>query len=81
LGYGLDDRVSTSGRGRKGTFPLATASRPALEPRKWESGAISPGVKQPGLEADYSPPSNAEVKKASDYASTPPIRFIGVLLG
>jgi hypothetical protein len=40
-------------------------SRLALGPTKttqWVSGALSPGVKQPGLEADHSPLLSAEVK-------------------
>jgi hypothetical protein len=39
------------------------------------TGALSPGVKQPGCEADYSFPSNAEVGDGS-YTSTPPYVFI-----
>jgi len=30
---------------------------------QWVTGALSLGVKQPGREADHSPPSSAEVKK------------------
>jgi hypothetical protein len=44
----------------------STESRQALGPTqhpiKWESGAVSSGVKQPGREADHSPPSRAEIK-------------------
>jgi hypothetical protein len=43
----------------------STASRPALRPTKpplqWIPGALSPGVKRPGLEADHSSISSAEV--------------------
>jgi hypothetical protein len=42
-------------------------------------GALSPGVKRPGREPDYSPPSSAEVKNLRTYTSTP-IRLHGVLL-
>jgi hypothetical protein len=35
-------------------------------------GAFPQGVKRPGLEADYQPPTSAEVKKAWIYLSTPP---------
>jgi hypothetical protein len=47
-------------------FLVSTASRPALGltqfPVQWMSGALSVGAKQPGCEADHSPPSSAEVK-------------------
>jgi len=39
-----------------------------------------PEGKQPGREADHSPPSSAEVKDAWSYTSTPPIRLNGVVL-
>jgi hypothetical protein len=32
-------------------------------PKQWENTAISSAAKRPELEADYSPPYNAEVKK------------------
>jgi hypothetical protein len=44
------------------------------------TGALSLGVKRPGREADHSPPSNAEVKNAWSYTSTPPIGLHGVML-
>jgi hypothetical protein len=40
------------------------------------SGALSPGIKRQGLEADHSPPSTAEVKKTQICASTPPYAFM-----
>jgi hypothetical protein len=66
--YGLDDRGS---RVRfptgDGIFLFTTAFRTALEPTQppiqWVPGALSLGVKQPGREADHSPPSSAEVKE------------------
>jgi hypothetical protein len=36
------------------------------------TGALSPGIKRPGREADHSPPTSAEVKNAS----TPPYAFM-----
>jgi hypothetical protein len=39
-------------------------------------GALSPGEKQQGLEADHSPPASAEVKKMWIYTSTPPYVFM-----
>jgi len=41
-----------------------------LHPIQWVSGALSPGVKQPGREADHSHPSSAEFKNAWRYTST-----------
>jgi hypothetical protein len=45
---------------------FSTASKLALgpiqSPIQWVSGAISPMIKRPELEADHSTPSNAEVK-------------------
>jgi hypothetical protein len=32
---------------------------------------VSPGIKRPGLEADHSPPSNAQIKNARSCTSTP----------
>jgi hypothetical protein len=36
------------------------------------SGALSPGIKRPGCEADHSPPTSVKVKKTWVYTSTPP---------
>jgi hypothetical protein len=62
-----------------GIFFFTTASRTALEPTQppiqWEPGAF-PGIKRPGREADHSPPSNAEVKNAWSYTSTPQYVFM-----
>jgi hypothetical protein len=44
------------------------------------TGGFSAGVKQPGREADHSPPNTAEVKKVWIYISTPPYDFLGVVL-
>jgi hypothetical protein len=50
-----------------GIFLFTTVSRMALGPTQppiqWVLGAISLGVKQPGHEADHSPPSSAKVKE------------------
>jgi hypothetical protein len=65
-------------------FPLSTSSRPDLgstqPPIQWYPGGGGvPGVKRPGREADYSPPTNAQVNNTWIYASTP-ICFHAVLL-
>jgi hypothetical protein len=66
-----------------GIFLFTTASRTALGPTQppiqWVPGVLSLGVKRSGHEADHSPPSNAEVKNAWSYTSTPPIRLNGVV--
>jgi hypothetical protein len=43
------------------------------------SGFLPPGVKQPGREADHSPPTSAEVKKTGLYIHSP-IRPHGIVL-
>jgi hypothetical protein len=63
-GYSLDGRGSIPGRGKR------FSSTPQRPYRLWgpfsliSNGyrAVFPGVKQPGREADHSPPSSAEVK-------------------
>jgi hypothetical protein len=42
---------------------------------QWVSAALSPGVKRPGREADYTHPASAEVKKMWIYTSTSPYAF------
>jgi hypothetical protein len=39
-----------------------------------------PAVKQPGRDADHSPPSSVEVKNAWSYNSIPPTRLHSVVL-
>jgi hypothetical protein len=41
-----------------------------IGPNIWVSRDLSLGIKQPGREADHSPPSSAEVKHAWSYTST-----------
>jgi hypothetical protein len=40
------------------------------------NGALSPGIKRPGREADHSPPDSAVVKKMWMYTSTHPYAFM-----
>jgi len=49
-------------------------------PIQWVTGALSPAVKRPRREAHHSTPSNAEVKNAWRYTSTPPVHLHGVVL-
>jgi len=51
-----------------------------LCPIQWVLEALSPKVKWPGREADCSPPSNAKVKNAWSYTSTPSIRLLSVVV-
>jgi hypothetical protein len=53
---------------------------PTQPPIQWETGALFLGIKQPGREADHSPPFSVEIKNAWSYISTPPIRLYGVVL-
>jgi hypothetical protein len=47
------------------------ALRPTEHPIQWVPGALSPGIKQPGREADHSPSTIAQVKMWI-YTSAPP---------
>jgi len=44
-------------------------------PIQWVLGALSPRVKRPRLEAGHSYAFSDDVKNASSYTSTPPIRL------
>jgi hypothetical protein len=61
-------------------FHFSMLSRLALGPTQppiqWVPGALSPGVKQPGREADHSPPTSAKIKKTWVYTSTPQYTFM-----
>jgi len=46
---------------------------PTQPPIQWVLEALSPGVKQLGHKAKYSPSSSAEVKNAWRYTSTSPM--------
>jgi hypothetical protein len=72
-GYWLD------GRGVEVRVPVESrifsmSSIPALgstqPPIQWAPGAVSPGLKRPGREADHSPPTSARSRK---YGSVPPL--------
>jgi len=56
------------------------ALRTTQPPIQCVPGALSLGVKPLGHEADHSPPSNAIVKDAWSYTSTPLICLHGVVL-
>jgi hypothetical protein len=43
------------------------------------AGALSLGLRQPGREANHSPPANAEVKKMWIYITTPSYAFMALI--
>jgi hypothetical protein len=61
------------------TTASRTALRPTQPPTQGVTGALSPGVKRAGREAEHSLPSSVEVKNAWSYTSIPPIRLHGVV--
>jgi hypothetical protein len=74
MGYGMDGPGLIPGSARFFSSPQH-ADRlwgPPSPPIKWVPGALSPGVKQQGHEADHSPPSNAEVKNGGAIPPLPP---------
>jgi hypothetical protein len=80
-GYGLEElRGRSSSPARVKNFLFSTLSRSALgftqPPIQRVPGALSPGVKRPGREADHSPPASAEVKKMWVYTFTPPYVYM-----
>jgi hypothetical protein len=79
LGYELDDRGVRVPKG-SGNFSPHHGVIPALVPNQpliqWVPGALSPGVKRPGREADQSHSYNAKVKKARSYTSTSQYAFM-----
>jgi hypothetical protein len=74
-GYGLDDRVSITGKGWEffSSPPLCPDQlwRPPNFPIHWV-----PAVASPGGKADHSSPSSAEVKNAWSYTSIPQYVFM-----
>jgi hypothetical protein len=84
-GYGLSDTgVAVRVLGGSKDFLFSASSRPALGPTqppiRWVLGALSPGVKRQGREADHSPPNSAEVKKMWSYTSTALYAFMAKCL-
>jgi hypothetical protein len=65
--YGLDDQTIEvrSPEEAERIFPLASVSIPALGPTQppvqWVPGSFPGDKARPGRDADYSPPSSAEV--------------------
>jgi hypothetical protein len=57
-------------------FLSSIVSKPALGSTQpliqWEQGALSPGIKRLGREANYSPPASANVKDAGAVLLLPP---------
>jgi hypothetical protein len=77
ISCGLDGRDLISGRGKIFLFTtstLALGSNQLLI--QWVPGALSRGVKRPGLEADHSHPSSVEVKNGGVIPPLPPYVLI-----
>jgi hypothetical protein len=76
----ISGHFMSSSPGSVKNFLFSKSSTPALgstqPPIQWVPGVLSPGVKQPGREANHSPPASAEVKKMWIYTSTPPYAFM-----
>jgi hypothetical protein len=62
------------------TTGFMLALRSTQPPIQWVPGALSLGVKRPEREADYSPPTSANVRNVRSYTSTSPIRLHDVVL-
>jgi hypothetical protein len=78
--YGLDDRgvgVWVPVGSRIFSSPTVQATS-GVHPTSYTMGTGGSflGVKQPGCEADHSPPTSAKVKKMWIYTSTPPYIFM-----
>jgi hypothetical protein len=57
------------------SIPSRRALGPTQPPIRWVVGALSPGVKLQGREADHSLPASVEVKNTRIYASAPSYVF------
>jgi hypothetical protein len=81
LGYGLDDRGSSLGRGweffSSPPRPERLCGSPSLISNGYQR-ALSVRIKRSGREASHSPPSRAEVKNVWSCTSIPPVRLHGV---
>jgi hypothetical protein len=71
-------RTSSPGMVKNCLFSTSSSSalRPTQPPSQWVLGALSPGVKRPGSEADHSPQTSAKVKKMWIYISTSQYAFM-----
>jgi hypothetical protein len=79
LRVGRPSGRSSSPGGVRNSF-YSTSSRPALgstqSPIKCAPGALSPGIKRQGREADHSTPASSEVKKMWIYTTSPLYTFM-----
>jgi hypothetical protein len=66
-------RISATAR----DFSFSETSRPSLGPIRPPIRCVQ-GIKWPGLEGDYTPPYNAEIKNKWNYTSAAPLRLYGV---
>jgi hypothetical protein len=76
-GYGLDGPCSIPDRGKR-FFSTPQLSLPVSYPMG--AGDLSPGVKRQEREADYSPPSSADVKNGGAIPLLPPYFLMSLCL-
>jgi hypothetical protein len=69
VSFSLRHRILTGSGDHPASYPMGNGG----------GGVLTLGVKRPGSEANHSLPSSDEVKNASSYTSTPPIRLHGVV--
>jgi hypothetical protein len=79
-GYGLDNRGSIPGRGRR-IFPLTSMSRPSLGPTQppvqWIPGVLSPGLNRGrGVTLTTQPHLVPKSRMSRSYTSSPPSAFV-----
>jgi hypothetical protein len=76
-GWTTKGLMLSSGRVKNFLFSMSSwlALGSTQPPIQWAPGALSPGIKRPGREADHSPPASDEVKKMWIYISTPSYAF------
>jgi hypothetical protein len=76
--YGLRNRISSPGGVKNLLLSQIVQTGSGFHQTSYPMvpGALSPGVKRPGREADHSPPTSAEVKKMWMYSSTLPYAFM-----
>jgi len=74
-------RVQFPAKAMRCFFIFATKSRPPLGATSlpWVPKDLTPGVKQPGSEADNSLPSSAKVRNAWSHTSTHTLHLHGVV--
>jgi hypothetical protein len=78
----MDDRGSIPSRGREVFLRHRVQNGSGTHPTSSQTGTrgSSPKIEQAGREADHSPPSSTEIKKAWSYTTTPSYIFMALCL-